>query len=230
MLKSTSTLRLFTNLSKQNGVCNAVKCNFYSKDAKVVPSPIYELRIYQILAKDFKSTTELFKQYISLRTKHSKLLGFWNGEIGGSITQLVHLWEYESLSHRRKVRTGMMEDKEWTTVFLPKLLPTIDDWTNALVAPLPKSKLNLDLPSEPGAVYQLETIKGSATKPHSGAHKGEILVGRFVGVLGQTNTEYRLWRYADIDDLFAASWKRALDEPQDGNSLLLYPISFSPLQ
>ena len=29
-----------------------------------------------------------------LRTKHSKLIGYWISEIGGGIHEVIHIWEY----------------------------------------------------------------------------------------------------------------------------------------
>ncbi|KAH9491649.1 Protein NipSnap 3A [Bulinus truncatus] len=194
------------------------------------PTPIYELRVYQIYPKEFRKVVELFQKHITVRTKHSKLLGFWNGEIGGTITQLVHIWEYDSLSHRRKVRNSMMDDKIWTTVFLPQLLPCMDTWTNCIMGLVPNTKLNLDYPPESGAVYLLEIVKNTdVSKKIISAIKGEHLVGRFVGALGSMCTEYRLWRYQTIDTLLYATWNRQLDmlhsgsHHTGGNSLLLYP-------
>ncbi|CAL1536518.1 unnamed protein product [Lymnaea stagnalis] len=207
----------------------------FNQSAYNSPSPIYELRIYNIHPKDFKRTVMLFQKHISTRTRHSKLLGFWNGEIGGSITQLIHLWEYESLSHRRSVRTGMMDDDTWTSVFLPALLPAMDSWGNTLLALAPNSSITRDFTNNSNAVYQLEILKRDEESDlerlkSDPKRAGETLVGRFFAIIGQSNMEYRLWRYSHIDDLLTGAWHRTLADPTEGSSLLLYPLGFSPIQ
>ncbi|KAI8790935.1 protein NipSnap 3A isoform X1 [Biomphalaria glabrata] len=232
-----NALRSLSRFSSTESI--EVEAESKSKDERsnlAAPIPVYELRIYQIFPKDFRKVVELFQKHITVRTKHSKLVGFWNGEIGGTITQLIHIWEYDSLSHRRKVRNSMMEDKTWTTVFLPQLLPCMDTWTNCIMGLVPNTKLNLDFPQEAGAVYMLETVKNAnITKKVISSVKGEHLVGRFIGMLGPLCTEYRLWRYQTIDIMLHAAWNKQLDmhyshsHDTAGSAVLLYPLGFSPL-
>ncbi|XP_059172347.1 protein NipSnap homolog 3B-like isoform X2 [Physella acuta] len=204
----------------------------YSNDVDSPPSKIYELRMYRIHVKDYKPTMQAFKNISELRSSFSKVFGFWTGEIGTSINQLVHIAEYDSLSQRRTVRTNLGRNDTWNTEFVSKFLPAVHDWTNALMTTVPHTQINTNFVNDPDrkAVYKLEILKGfAAAPPASGDDTKEILVGRFLSVLGPTNTEYRLWRYANIDDLFEFSWKKSLANPQDGTSMLLYPTEFSRL-
>jgi hypothetical protein len=54
---------------------------------------VYELRTYSIHPKDMKQFMELSNQFMDIRMKHSKLIGYWLSEIGG-INDVVHIWEY----------------------------------------------------------------------------------------------------------------------------------------
>lgn len=79
----------------------------------------------------------LSKEKFHLRTEHSKLLGYWTVELGGlnqvsdkmesphktlsgkgfgggeRTTQVTHLWEYDSYSHRAGVRAKLGGHQQW---------------------------------------------------------------------------------------------------------------------
>ncbi|XP_005109351.1 protein NipSnap homolog 3B [Aplysia californica] len=207
---------------------NGQKC-FSSSNESPTPNPIYELRVYRTQMVDFKPVVAAFEQFIHLRTNHSELMGFWTAEIGESIHELVHIWKYDSLSHRLKVRQALAADKEWHASFIPKLIPHVQYMTNALMAPVPGTAVNEDVEKDASAVYTLQRVLQNSPAPGS-LGSGEVLIGRFLGVLGANNTEYRLWRYGNIDAALDASWKKTVDNDGSIANTLLYPTSFSPLQ
>ncbi|KAK6177983.1 hypothetical protein SNE40_012832 [Patella caerulea] len=73
-----------------------------------------------------------------------------------------------------------------------------------------------------GGVYELQTITPSTDHDH---HPRNIL-GRFHGILGSLNTEYKLIHYPDINQIVQ---DKRLNRDIPGSSRLLQPCSFSPL-
>merc|ERR1711892_1621066 len=71
--------------------------------------PIYELRTYNLVPKEVGQFMELSKEKFHLRTQHSVLLGYWTSELGG-LNQVVHIWQYDSFSHRARVRATLGAD------------------------------------------------------------------------------------------------------------------------
>ena len=66
---------------------------------------IYELRTYTLKPGTQPTVLGLFETALPHRVARSPLGGFWYTEIG-PLNQIVHLWPYESLSHRAEVRNG----------------------------------------------------------------------------------------------------------------------------
>ncbi|XP_059172350.1 uncharacterized protein LOC131953258 [Physella acuta] len=202
----------------------------YNAENYQEPSEIFELRIYNIYAQNFSDTLKLFEEMSLHRNLFSKVLGCWTGEIGASINQIVQIEQYDHLDHRKKVQGELSNNIRWLTGFMRYLLPSVQSWTNALMAPVPHSQINTTFDSSSEALYRLEILKGYKAAPSKSKDGNEVLVGRFLGVFGSTNTEYRLWRYSSIHHLQASSWKKILSNPEDGTSLLLYPTKFSALR
>ena len=57
---------------------------------------LYELRTYAIKPDRFGEFTKLMQEGYMLRTAHSKLIGYWNTDLGG-VNEVVHIWEYGML-------------------------------------------------------------------------------------------------------------------------------------
>ncbi len=54
---------------------------------------LYELRTYAIKPEKFGEFTKIMQEGYMLRTAHSKLIGYWNTDLGG-VNEVVHIWEY----------------------------------------------------------------------------------------------------------------------------------------
>ena len=57
-------------------------------------SKVYELRKYTIKPDAIGKYKQLTTEQFHLRTKHSKLLGFWFSDVGSKLFLSVHIWEY----------------------------------------------------------------------------------------------------------------------------------------
>ena len=58
--------------------------------------------------KDVGQFMEVSKEWFHLRYVHSKALGYWRGELGAGINDMVHIWEYGMLAISTIVQTVVM--------------------------------------------------------------------------------------------------------------------------
>ena len=72
---------------------------------------IYEVRTYTLRPGTLAEFEERYAKRLPLREKHSKLGAFWHTEFG-PLNQVIHVYPYEDLQHRTRVRTAMAQDAE----------------------------------------------------------------------------------------------------------------------
>src|ERR1700746_1552518 len=70
---------------------------------------IYEGRIYTLRPGTLAEFEERYGKRLPLRLKHSPLGGFWHTEFG-PLNQVVHVYPYDDLQHRTRVRAAMAQD------------------------------------------------------------------------------------------------------------------------
>ncbi|XP_041375886.1 protein NipSnap homolog 3A-like [Gigantopelta aegis] len=201
------------------------KCIQISEFGTAQSSPVYELRTYGIQPKDLKAFLDLGTDWMHLRCSHSKLLGYWVSELGG-ISDVCHIWEYDDLSHRARVRKALSEDKDWMSGYLNKVLPMFRFQTNTLMTLAPGCKMASEV--KPGGVYELQVLTktDSASDISGDAHSS--LLARFFSIVGPTNSEIRLWHHTDMDVAIDFMSRKAGDIKTAGHSRLLLPASWSP--
>ncbi|XP_064641593.1 protein NipSnap homolog 3A-like [Lineus longissimus] len=210
---------------------------------------VYELRCYQVNVKDMKTYIEVTTDPgIKIRTKYSKLLGYWQSEYGGICNQVVHMWVYDSLQHRIQLRKGLTSDPAWISDYLSHVLPMWNFQENSLMRLLPWASI----PSEvkDGGIYQLEklTLTGDIGKEMGriaeyglAADEGtdRQLIGAWNVICGKLNTVNLLHRYGSQDAAIhhqthpeksktAQAYKSMLPLTAAVESRILLPYSFSP--
>jgi len=94
---------------------------------------IYELRTYTLYPGKVPEFLETLEKGLPVREKYSKLGGLWYTETG-ELNQVVHLWPYEDLAHRAKVRQAVAKDPEWQKV-LAKLYPIFMKMESKILIP-----------------------------------------------------------------------------------------------
>ncbi|RUS82639.1 hypothetical protein EGW08_009592 [Elysia chlorotica] len=228
--------KLLTTLmrGKTTKIIPSISCPKQQKlcSTEAASSSLYELRSYQAEPKDFKTLVDLFAAHIDKRTHYSKLLWFWTAEIGDNLWQVIHLWEYGSLQERAGVRKALAQDKAWASEFLSQSMPRMKLMKNYIVMPAPSTKLDTNFSYDDNAVYVLQTVNAAdklASMPKS-VTEDEKLIGRFIPLLGPGNTEFRLWRYLNLNAVTEECLHRAKEHPTEGSSILLQPTAFSPLK
>src|SRR6476620_11708272 len=74
-------------------------------------SMLYEVRTYTLRPGTVAEFEERFAKRLPAREKHSKLGAFWHTEFG-PLNQVVHVYPYDDLNHRTRVRAAMAQDPE----------------------------------------------------------------------------------------------------------------------
>jgi hypothetical protein len=74
--------------------------------------------IYEVRTDTFRPGTvaefeERFAKRLPLREKHSKLGAFWHTEFG-PLNQAIHVYPYDDLQHRTRVRAALAQDTAWS--------------------------------------------------------------------------------------------------------------------
>ena len=72
---------------------------------------IYEVRTYTLRPGTLAEFEERYEKRLPSRLRHSPLGGFWHTEFG-PLNQVVHVYPYDDLQHRTRVRAAMANDAE----------------------------------------------------------------------------------------------------------------------
>ena len=210
---------------------------------------IYELRTYTLIPGKQGEYIELVGDaWKRIRgDRYGKLEGYWAAEFG-VLNQLVHLWSFEDLGERQRLRADLMKNEAWTKEYLPKSRSLLVAQENKILSPV----LPLSPPASSGNVYELRTYR---TQP---GRAGEWLshfvavmplrekysprVGLWQTEIAQLNEVAHLWVYGDLNERDAVRAKMGSD-PEWRNflskatpllahmqSIILKPAPFSPMK
>jgi len=72
---------------------------------------IYEVRTYTLRTGTVPEFEERYAKRLPARLKHSQLGAFWHTEFG-PLNQVVHVYPYDDLQHRTRVRAALAQDPE----------------------------------------------------------------------------------------------------------------------
>src|SRR6266513_5918813 len=72
-------------------------------------SMLYEVRTYTLRPGTLAEFEERFAKRLPLREKHSKLGAFWHTEFG-PLNQVIHVYPYDDLAQRTRVREALAKD------------------------------------------------------------------------------------------------------------------------
>lgn len=87
---------------------------------------IYEMRTYQLKVGVLDRYIEQFENLgLPIVSRYCKLVGYWIIE-SGKLNQVMHIWEFESVEHRREARKAWWSDREWTEGYVPLALPLVE--------------------------------------------------------------------------------------------------------
>jgi len=210
---------------------------------------IHELRTYTLQpgtqGQYLKNSAEVGRKIRG--DNYGKLEGFWFTEFG-TLNQVVHLWTFDSLNDRERLRAELARNEEWTKVYLPLARGALLAQENKILSTI----LPLKPPADGGHVYELRWYR---------AHVGRLAewislfkgimpvrekysknVGVFQTEAGQLNEAVHLWAYRDLNDR-AAVRSKVLKDPEwqaflgkatpclaEMKSIILNPAPHSPMQ
>ena len=210
---------------------------------------IYELRTYTLQpgtqGQYVKNSSEVGRKIRG--DKYGKFEGGWSTEFG-TLNQVVHLWTYESLNERERLRGELAKNEEWTKGYLPHTRGALLAQENKILSAV----LPLKPPAEPGHVYELRWYR---------AHVGKLAewlslfkavmparerysknVGLWQTEMGQLNEVVHLWAYRDLNHrgevrgsaLKDPEWQKfiATSAPLlvEMRSVILNPTAVSPMR
>src|ERR1700756_4319776 len=72
---------------------------------------IYEVRTYTLRPGTLAEFEERYAKRLPSRERHSKLGAFWHTEFG-PLNQVIHVYPYDDLQHRTRVRAAMAQEAE----------------------------------------------------------------------------------------------------------------------
>ena len=209
-------------VASRNASGKAIQTNF----------PIYEMRTYTIAPEFYPAFLKLTNEKIHMRTSHSTLLGYWTCELGG-LNEVVHIWAYESLVQRQKVRNALGADNQWNDEYMAPMRPMLQAQENIVMVPESEEIIEsfedsdeVDLPA-----YELEVLLSTDEMgKESRENFGGQMVGQWKGVVGGLNgSTIQLWRYPTLEKVDEALRSpNGMLESQQFNKILL-PTAFSPL-
>ncbi|XP_037087438.1 protein NipSnap homolog 3A-like [Pollicipes pollicipes] len=170
-----------------------------------IASRLYELRTYSLRMDQMRHFLAGTETLFHLRTQHSPLIGYWTAELGG-LNQVVHVWEYDDLSHRATVRGKLAADEEWTQKYVtPVLSPALVAQDNFLMRPLDGTTVSMPTDTGVTELQQLE-LRGPTT-----------FSARSQSIMHASHPS------EDFD-------QQLMEHVRTGHSKLLLPLKVSPIQ
>ena len=174
-------------------------------------------------------------------------LGYWTSEFG-SLNQIWHLWQYESMEERARLRDALGKNERWTKEYVANIRP--------LIARQDIRFLNLvngvNQPEKEGGFYELRMYRfapgtaGTFAKNYKDIlpvrEKYSRNIGLWTGEAPQPNEFLHMWNYASLEQ--RAKARGALFQDKDWlafvakgagtivemNNILLLPTEYSPMK
>jgi NIPSNAP len=205
---------------------------------------IYEVRTYDLRPGTLQEVIKRFGDAYGSGRENLQLSAFWYTEIG-PLNQIIHVWAYENLEERTRIRAARAKDPNWP----PKIQEFLAHMESEIYIPFPFSPALK--PAKLGPVYEMRSyfvkpaggIKATMERWEKQLPK-RIAVSplAFVGhtELGPLNKYIHIWPYESLSARSEIR-KRAVDTgawpPPGGADTLvsqqnkiMLPAPFSPMQ
>jgi NIPSNAP len=204
---------------------------------------LYEIRTYRLAPGSVAEVEKRFGEAYEYRKKYSELTAFWHTEIG-PLNEIVHVWGYQDLAERARVRAESAKEPNWP----PKIQEFIREMRSEIVVPFPFIP---DVrPGKVGPIFELryytlkpgtlpDTAKGWESKLPERTKLSPIVLAGGVE-FGKANGFVHIWAYSGLDQRAKVRAEAvaigAWPPPGGGGRLLsqdnkiLLPSAFSPLQ
>ena len=88
---------------------------------------IYDVRIYDLKQGKVQEYMKAVREVgLPIRKAHGVKLAGWYHTLIGPITQVIHIWAYESLAHLETAKSEVEADPRWAGEYLPRVQPLLD--------------------------------------------------------------------------------------------------------
>ena len=126
-------------------------------------SMIDELREYQFTAQAWEKYWDLFESLcLPIRgDEYGKLQGMWQERVGDKVT-FRHIWRYDSLDERARLRGELIKVDAWREYFLPQAAPQVSKQFLQVLTPKLETDLDSLAPVRYLHVYRCPTGKAAA--------------------------------------------------------------------
>lgn len=173
--------------------------------------------------------------------------GYWTTEFG-TLNQVWHIWSYDSLDERARLRGELAKNEAWTKEYVPRIRPLIEKQDIRFMHPMK----DIGAPQQEGGIYEMRiyrTEMGMA-RPYAEEYMKVMPlrerysrnIGLWVGESPQPNEVLHMWNYPSADaraktraELFKdQAWldylKRQSGRVVEMNNFLLIPTAYSSLK
>jgi hypothetical protein len=204
---------------------------------------IYEFRTYTLKVGSVAEVEKRFGEAYEYRKKYSPLAAFLHTEVG-PLNQIVHIWGYNDLAERAKVRAEASKEANWP----PKIQEFILHMESEILNPFPFVP---DIkPGKQGPIFEMRCygIKAGTAPDLTNRWQSRIderaklspIITAGLVEFGQANRFIHVWAYKSMDERLAIreqARKAGVWPPPGGGDTLhtqenkiLMPSAFSPLQ
>jgi hypothetical protein len=208
---------------------------------------IYEVRTYTLRAGATAEFEERYEKRLPARLKHSPLAAFWHTEFG-PLNQVIHVYPYDDLNQRTRVRAALASDPERNA--LPGGQDLIVAQEAEIMNPAPFSRPLGSRDFGTGNVYEMRIYTYPAgdtpkvldawAKVIESRERLSPLVACWTSEIGPLNKFVHIWVYKDLNE--RARIREESRRPGTGwpaqsgvrpvrqENKLLLPASFSPVR
>jgi hypothetical protein len=204
---------------------------------------IYEIRTYGLKVGSQAEVIKRYGEAYEHRKKYSELTAFFSTEIG-PLNEIIHIWGYESLEERTRIRGAASKDANWP----PKIQEFITRMSSEIVTPFPFAPL--PKPGKYGPYYEFRQYEMKAGTLPGLLERWEAKLSGRIALspialaghveFGTANRFVHIWPYPSLDARVATR-KKAVAEglwpPGGGPDTLItqatkivMPSAFSPMQ
>jgi hypothetical protein len=173
--------------------------------------------------------------------------GYWTSEFG-TLNQIWHLWSYDSLDERARLRSALSQNERWTKEYVPTIRPLLMRQDIRFLHPV----YGPNKPAQEGGFYELRMYRMHPGRAAGWAQafKGVMPVrekysknvGIWLGEAPQPNEVLHMWHYPSFEAR-AKARAAAFQDPEwlafvgkngdaivEMNNVLLTPTDYSPMR
>lgn len=207
---------------------------------------IYEIRTYDLYPRSQPEVIKRFGEAYQVRKQLGEMAAFFYTDVG-PLNQIIHIWPYDDMTHREKIRKEAAKLKGWP----PEINQFIKNMTLEIFTPYSFSPLLT--PGKHGPLYEYRSyiiypgLMGENKKRWEKAlpkrQEYSKLGCAMESELGTGSKFVHIWPYKDPNHRYEVRsktehdgvWPPKGDDPKvitvlDQQNKLLYPADFSPMQ